>query len=74
MREDLRSAMRLIIDGFEENLPDHLTVAGLLDHLGEPEKDLVFELNHRFVHQKDYDTTKLEDGDKIELIHAAFGG
>ena len=66
--------MRLIIDGFEENLPDHLTVAGLLDHLGEPEKDLVFELNHRFVHQKDYDTTKLEDGDKIELIHAAFGG
>ncbi|MBU0517066.1 MAG: sulfur carrier protein ThiS [Proteobacteria bacterium] len=66
--------MRLIIDGFEENCPENLTVAGLLEHLGEPDKDLVFELNHRFVYQKDYATTRLKDGDKIELIHAAFGG
>ncbi len=66
--------MRLIIDGFEENHPDGLTVADLLDRLGEPPQDLVFELNHRYVNQKDYAATRLQDGDQIELIHAAFGG
>jgi sulfur carrier protein len=66
--------MRLIIDGFEENHPDGLTVAELLDRLNEPPKDLVFELNHRYVGKNDYAATLLRDGDKIELIHAAFGG
>lgn len=66
--------MKLIIDGFEEQVPDGLSVAGLLDHLAEPQKDLVFELNGRYLHRDKYPTTGLADGDRIELIHAAFGG
>jgi sulfur carrier protein len=66
--------MRLIIDGFEEKHPDGLTVADLLERLGEPHRELIFELNYKFIHPNDYAVTRLEDGDKIELIHAAFGG
>ena len=66
--------MQLIVDGFPENVPDDLSVAGLLEHLKEPQKDLVFELNGRYVHKDRYPDTLLADGDRIELIHAAFGG
>jgi sulfur carrier protein ThiS len=35
---------------------------------------MIVELNHRFIHQKDYDATYLMEGDVLELIHPAFGG
>jgi thiamine biosynthesis protein ThiS len=66
--------MRLIINGFPEEVPEHSTVADIIDGNQEFEVHMIAELNHRFVHQNDYPTTVLKEGDILELIHAAFGG
>jgi thiamine biosynthesis protein ThiS len=66
--------MRIIINGFEESIPEKSTIADVI--LGNDEYDLhmIVELNHRFIHQKDYPSVFLVEGDILELIHPAFGG
>ena len=66
--------MRLTIDGLDQETPDGLTVEGLLVWLGEPRHELIVEVNHRFVHPGNYQSLGLNPGDRVELIHAAFGG
>ncbi len=66
--------MRLIIDGFSEEVSEGLSVAELVLQRGEDSVDLIVEVNHRYVHRGDYSKTILQDGDKIEIIHPAFGG
>jgi thiamine biosynthesis protein ThiS len=66
--------MQVIINGFPEEVPQNSTVAEIIDGNQEFEVHMIAELNHRFVHQNDYKTTVLKEGDVLELIHAAFGG
>ena len=49
--------------------------AGGLDILGETvRRDMLVELSHRFIHLRDYSTTTVNEGDKVETIHLAFCG
>ena len=66
--------MRVTINGFFEEVPDGTTIAEVIDRNQEFEVHMIVELNHRFIHQKDFTTTVLKEGDILELIHAAFGG
>ena len=66
--------MRIILNGFQEELPENSTVSSVINSNQEFEVHMIVELNHRFIHQKDYETTVLKDGDVLELIHPAFGG
>jgi thiamine biosynthesis protein ThiS len=66
--------MRIILNGFQEELPENSTVSSVIISNQEFEIHMMVELNHRFIHQKDYEETVLKDGDVLELIHPAFGG
>jgi thiamine biosynthesis protein ThiS len=66
--------MQVIINGFKESLPDRISIAEVIHANREYEIHMIVELNHRFVHQKEYETTYLSEGDILELIHPAFGG
>jgi sulfur carrier protein len=66
--------MRVFINGFFEEVPEGTTIAEVIDRNQEFEVHMIVELNHRFVHQKDFAATVLQEGDILELIHAAFGG
>jgi thiamine biosynthesis protein ThiS len=66
--------MRVIINGFKESLPERTSIAEVIHSNREFEIHMIVELNHRFVHQKDYESTYLAEGDTLELIHPAFGG
>lgn len=66
--------MRVIINGFPEEIPESSTITQVIDGNQEFEVHMIVELNHRFVHQKDFGATVLKEGDILELIHAAFGG
>jgi len=66
--------MRIILNGFQEELPENSTVSSVISSNQEFEIHMIVELNHRFIHQKDYETTVLSEGDVLELIHPAFGG
>jgi len=64
----------IIVDGFPERVPAGLGLPELIERQRAQHKELVVEVNGRFVHPGDYPGLILRDGDRVELIHPAFGG
>ena len=46
----------------------------LIKQLGEEDAHLIVEKNGRFVYPRDYGSTSLAEGDRIEFINPNFGG
>ena len=67
--------MHLIINGKDhDDLPDGLTVAGLIAHLELPERKIAVERNREVVPKSAYAETALDNHDEIEIIHFIGGG
>ena len=66
--------MWAVINGFKESIPGITSISDVINSNREFEIHMIVELNHRFIHQKDYETTFLTEGDILEFIHPAFGG
>lgn len=66
--------MWVTINGFKESIPELASIADVINANQEYEVHMIVELNHRFVYQKDFESTLLKGGDVLELIHPAFGG
>ncbi|MCB2227359.1 MAG: sulfur carrier protein ThiS [Desulfarculaceae bacterium] len=66
--------MKIVVNGMAETVPPGSTVASLVELFEEAHPELITELNGRFVHPKDYASTQVSPGDKLEFINAAFGG
>ena len=66
--------MKVLLDGFWEEVPAGTTAAGLIERSEVLDSTLVVEVNGRFVHPNDYERTEIKDGDRVELILPAFGG
>ena len=66
--------MRLQLNGTERNVPDGLTVAGLLEHLELDPRLIVVERNREILDRERYGTTVLEVDDRLELVQFVGGG
>ena len=67
--------MNLVINGEDHHdLPQLLTVMGLIKHLGLPEKKIAIERNREIVSKSTFKTTELSEGDVLEIIHFIGGG
>lgn len=67
--------MHLIINGKDhDDLPEGLTVLGLIQHLGLPERKIAVERNREVVPKSDYAETQLVNHDELEIIHFIGGG
>jgi thiamine biosynthesis protein ThiS len=67
--------IKIFVNGVEMRIPMETSVSGLFTLLDEGRTpDMIVEINHRFVHAHTYDTTRLKEGDRIEIIHLAMGG
>ena len=66
--------IRIILNGQEAEIPKEATISILIDLFDERETHLIVERNGRCVYPTDYATTAVSPGDRIELIHPAFGG
>ncbi len=64
----------IVVDGLAEEVPADLGLPRLILLHQAQHKDLIVEINGRFVHPRTYDQVRLRDGDRVELIHPAFGG
>jgi len=64
----------IVVNGFKETVEDSTTIARLVAEHGEGDMHLIVERNGRFVYPQDYETTRVEPGDEIELVHPDFGG
>lgn len=66
--------MNLFLNGEATSAPDAVTVAGLLDQLGFPLKGVAVERNREIVPKSLYGTTRLAEGDRIEIVQFVGGG
>ncbi len=67
--------MKCIFNGFPEEFDgSDLTIRELLDRTREDDPAVIVELNGRYVYRKDFDSTSIKEGDRVEFIHPSFGG
>lgn len=66
--------MKASINGEEHDLPDGLTVAGLLAHLQTPARGIAVAKNDRVVRRAAFEQEPVAEGDRIEIIKAVAGG
>ncbi len=66
--------MRIILNGFERDVPAGITVLELLQAEGEPTKQVLVDRNHVHVRPDEYARTVLAEGDRVEVVRPLFGG
>lgn len=66
--------MQITINGEERELSGSLTVSEMLENLALPAERIAVELNREVIRKKDWTSVRLNDADKIEIIHFVGGG
>ncbi len=62
------------INGETRQIPEALTVAGLLDQLGYAGKRIAVERNGEIVPRGRHASHVLQPADRVEIVHALGGG
>ncbi len=66
--------VRILINGETKELSQILNLNELLKHFSLPSERIAIELNREVVRRKDWEKTKVSEGDKLEVIHFVGGG
>jgi len=66
--------MRIFVNGEGMEVPDRLTVEGLLRHLGIRTEYTAVALNREVARKQAYATTALREGDRVEIVRPVGGG
>ncbi|EWG99988.1 sulfur carrier protein ThiS [Halomonas sp. BC04] len=66
--------MQIQLNGEAHDLAADLTVAQLIDTLGLTGRRIAVELNEEIVPRSEHGTTRLSQGDRVEIVHAIGGG
>lgn len=67
-------AMQLLVNGESRQVPDGLTVAGLLQHLAINAPRVAVEVNTEVVVKVRHADTQLREGDRVEIVTFVGGG
>ncbi|MBV9489283.1 MAG: sulfur carrier protein ThiS [Verrucomicrobia bacterium] len=66
--------MKVFVNGQASVQPENLTLSELLVALQLPEKAVLVERNRYPVAREDFKTTRLTEGDSVELVQMVAGG
>ncbi|MGH9540467.1 MAG: sulfur carrier protein ThiS [Terriglobales bacterium] len=66
--------MQITFNGEARDVPEGLSVADLLRHLGLPAERLAVERNLALVPQREWESTRVGAGDRFEVVHFVGGG
>ncbi|MFI8745958.1 sulfur carrier protein ThiS [Pseudomonas sp. NPDC077186] len=66
--------MHIQLNGEPFELPDNQSVADLLARLDLAGRRVAVELNLDIVPRSQHDSTRLAEGDQVEVVHAIGGG
>jgi sulfur carrier protein len=66
--------MEVTVNGTRRDVPDGLTVRGLVEHLGLTEGPVAVEVNRAIVPRARHAEHRVEGGDVIEIVHFVGGG
>jgi sulfur carrier protein len=71
---DLRKDMNITLNGEKKQVPDGITITGLLDFLSIQHQRVAVELNETIVKKQRYSEAVLTDGDSLEVVSFMGGG
>ena len=66
--------MLIEVNGERRDVPDALTLDGLVKSLSLAPERLAVELNQGVVRRADWPATTLREGDRVEIVHFVGGG
>ncbi|MGB5193279.1 MAG: sulfur carrier protein ThiS [Polyangiales bacterium] len=66
--------MRLVVNGEEQQVDSSTTVKQLLVSLGLGDTLVAVERNQEVVPRAQHESTELEEGDRVEVVHFVGGG
>ncbi len=66
--------MKVLVNGESRELEREMNLQEFLTHLALPSERIAIELNKQVVRKKDWEDIKINDADKIEIIHFVGGG
>jgi thiamine biosynthesis protein ThiS len=66
--------MNITLNGEQRAVPDGLTVAELLQHLGIQPERVAVEINLDVVRKTTYQERSVTDGDSVEVVQFMGGG
>ena len=66
--------MTIILNGETKEIPDGITVIGLLEHLNIQHQRVAVERNEELVKKSAYTETVLNEGDALEIVSFMGGG
>jgi sulfur carrier protein len=66
--------MRIAVNGEERDVPEGLTLEGLIKELGIRREGTAIEVNRQIVPKSRYAETTLKPGDRVEIVTFVGGG
>jgi sulfur carrier protein len=66
--------MQVTVNGAQREVPDGLTVRGLVEHLGLIQGPVAVEVNRVIVPRASHAMERVAPGDVIEIVHFVGGG
>ena len=66
--------MKIVVNGKEHEVADGLSVDGLLTHLGVKREFTAVAVNREITLKRAYAATRLNAGDKVEIVRPMGGG
>jgi sulfur carrier protein len=66
--------MTVAINGERREIPEGLTVAAMIEHLGMPLDRVALELNLNILPRTEWKNTQVQSNDSFEIVHFVGGG
>ena len=66
--------MNVLVNGEQKEIAEDAAVSDLVTTLGLKPERLAVELNRRVIRRAEWPSTRLREGDKVEIVHFVGGG
>jgi thiamine biosynthesis protein ThiS len=66
--------MKVFINGEIKEIAEEINLTDLLKNFSLPQERIAVELNKEVVRKKDWETIRVKDADRIEIVHFVGGG
>ncbi len=66
--------MEVSVNGERRDVPEGVTVRGLVEHLGLTDGPVAVEVNRTIVPRAEHATHRIAAGDAVEIVHFVGGG
>jgi thiamine biosynthesis protein ThiS len=70
----MTETIEIIVNGEKREIPAGLGVSGLLSHLGLAVDRVAIERNLEILRRSEWISTRVQSGDRFEIVHLVGGG